>query len=142
MEPSFSSGDSRSCRIIHDEKTEKTDKRGGHHVAQQIARTCRAAVIEKGIALQAVKLADISVPGVADKKTGSVHLATNIANLDSIYFQSYLRTAIGINVHLENDSNLAIRGRHWSGCWSGIDDIDFISGNGNLFWQNGWQKNA
>ena len=112
---------------IQTEKTEETDRRGGRHVVLQIARLCRSVAAERRIALQAVKLAVIGVPGVPDAETGRVRMAPNIPNLDKIDFRTELCNAMGLDVILENDMNLAVCGEHWIGCGSGIDDLVFIS---------------
>ena len=112
---------------IQTEKTEETDRRGGRHVVLQIARLCRSVAAERRIAPQAVKLAVIGVPGVPDADTGRVHMAPNIAKLDRMDFRTELGGAMGLDVILENDVNLAVCGEHWIGCGSGIDDLVFIS---------------
>ncbi|MCY3880035.1 MAG: ROK family transcriptional regulator [Rhodobacteraceae bacterium] len=112
---------------IHTEETERTDPSGGPDVVAQIARLCHAVTVKGRIALPAVKLAVIGVPGIPDRETGRVHLAPNIAGLDQINFQAKLGKAIGIDVIVENDVNLAVQGEHWIGCGSGIDDLVYIS---------------
>lgn len=115
-----------SCQILA-ELTEPTDPRGGVHVVHQINRMCREAARHNGKAFSNVKLAVVGVPGVPDAKTGQVMMAPNIADLDTFDVASALKTALGLDVIMENDVNLAVLGEHWIGTGAGFDDLAYVA---------------
>ncbi len=112
---------------IINEVTEPTDRRGGVHVAEQIARLCNEAAARRAIEFKRVRLAVVGVAGVPDSASGRVKLAPNIQGLDAIDFRAALSDRLGLPVHLENDVNLAILGEHWNGRGSEDDDLVFIA---------------
>ncbi|MDE0307797.1 MAG: ROK family transcriptional regulator [Albidovulum sp.] len=106
---------------------EKTDKRGGNHVIEQMARMCGKAKEIAGIASGSMRLAVIGVPGVPDEDTGGVSLSPNIPGIDMIDLKSAMSEKIGTGVILENDVNLAVQGEHWTGKGKGIGELVFIN---------------
>ena len=59
--------------------------------------------------------------------TGRVRLAPNIAGFDRMDVASAPETALGCDVLLENDVNLALQGEAWQGAGQGLDDLAFIA---------------
>lgn len=100
-----------ACTIINTQQ-EPTAPEGGEVVINQIARLIRQAALAAGIAPNKVKLVVVGVPGVPDQNTGHVVLAVNIKGFDDIDVISALHDALGIEVILENDVNLAVLGEH------------------------------
>ena len=69
----------------------------------------------------------VGVPGVVHAADESVHLATNVPNLERIAFAAELRKRLALPVRLENDINLAALGERWLGVARGVDDFVFLS---------------
>lgn len=111
-----------SCRVLGD-VSEPTDKRGGPHVVGQIARLCRAAAARESIDFGRVRLAVVGVPGAPEAATGRVLMAPNIPGWDGIDVNAALEKALGLDVVVENDVNLAVRGEHWVGAGADCDDL-------------------
>ncbi len=69
----------------------------------------------------------VGVPGVVETNTGVLRLAENVAGLEGRAFADELRSALGLSVTLENDTNLAALGEQWQGVARGVDDFVFLS---------------
>ncbi len=69
----------------------------------------------------------VGVPGVPDAATGAVKMAPNIAMLDEIDFSGELSKALGFDVVIENDVNLAVMGEHWGGVAQHVDDLAYVA---------------
>ena len=115
-----------SCRIVAEE-VEPTAPRGGRHVPRQIARMCRAAARRQDIPFERVRVAVVGVPGVPEPDSGRILMAPNIAGLDAFDFASELEDALDMDVHVENDVNLAVQGENWLGAGGGSDNLAFIA---------------
>lgn len=112
---------------ILDDVVEPTDPAGGAAVARQTARLCRVATERNAIGWDRIKLAIVGVAGVPDASTGAVRLSPNIRGLDRINLRSSLEDALGVDVYVENDVNLAIIGEQWIGSGAGEKDLVFIA---------------
>lgn len=115
-----------TCTVVS-ELTEPTDARGGTDVAQQIGRLCRDAAAQAGVDWSKVMFATVGVPGVPDRRTGSVRMAPNIDKIGDMDFADALEVELGFGVQVENDVNLAAIGEQWSGCASDVDNMAFVS---------------
>ena len=115
-----------ACQILAEE-VEPTAARGGLHVVRQIARMCRNAAQRQKIPFERVQLAVAGVPGVPHPVSGRILMAPNIPGLDTLDFASELEDALGMEVHLDNDVNLAVLGENWLGCGQGADHLAFIA---------------
>ena len=115
-----------SCRLLAEE-VEPTDARGGRHVVHQIARMCRTAAKRQRIPFERVRLGVAGVPGVPEPDSGHILMAPNIPRLDTFDFASELEDALGMEVHLDNDVNLAVLGENWLGNGRGTDHLAFIA---------------
>jgi predicted NBD/HSP70 family sugar kinase len=69
----------------------------------------------------------IGVPGVVDVGNESVHLATNMPDLEGREFGVELRERLALSLTIENDINLAAIGERWQGAARGVDDFAFLS---------------
>ena len=115
-----------ACRILAEE-VEPTAARGGRNVVRQIARMCRTAAQRQEIPFERVRLAVAGVPGVPDPGSGRILMAPNIPRLDTFDVASELEEALGMEVHLDNDVNLAVLGENWLGSGRGADHLAFIA---------------
>ncbi len=104
-----------------------TDRRGGAEVIRQIG-ALRAQLIERArIDPTRLRFAVVGTPGIVDAETGSVHLAPNIAHLESIDVVGGLRDALACDIAVENDINLAALGEQWQGRGQGPRNLAFIA---------------
>lgn len=115
-----------TCQVFA-ERTEPTDPRGGQAVIGQIAALVRAAARSADVPDARLRFAVIGVPGAPDRATGQVRLAPNIYDFDTMDVASAFEAALGIDVTLENDVNLAVLGENWLGQGQGIDNLAYIA---------------
>ena len=88
---------------------------------------CRTAAQRNDIPFERVRLAVAGVPGVPDPGSGRILMAPNIPRVDTFDFTSELEDALGMEVHLDNDVNLAVLGENWLGSGQGADHLAFIA---------------
>ena len=69
----------------------------------------------------------VGVPGMVERATGRVQLASNVSRLEGRDFGADLAELLGAEVTLENDINLAALGEQSRGIARGIDDFVFLS---------------
>lgn len=115
-----------ACQIFA-EDTAPTDPRGGQFVVDQIATLAFRAAAARSVPRDRIRLAVVGVPGAPDKRTGRVLLAPNIEGFDRMDVAGALARAIGVDVILENDVNLAVMGENWLGQGQGIDDLAYVA---------------
>jgi len=108
---------------LHGKEKEPTDRQGGMAVVRQVARLCRGAAFRAGIADGRIKAAVAGVPGVPDPETGRIRMAPNIDGLDEFDVRAALADALGVDVLLENDVNVALLGEAWQGGHRGKRDM-------------------
>ncbi|MBV8784086.1 MAG: ROK family protein [Gammaproteobacteria bacterium] len=109
------------------ELTEPTDRRGGVHVAEQIAACAGKLAQQAGIELRRARHVMVGVPGAVHPRTGRLSLTANIAGLDDFDVLGYLRGRFGPDVALENDVNLAMLGEQAFGCASRCRNAAFLA---------------
>jgi predicted NBD/HSP70 family sugar kinase len=79
-----------------------------------------------GLAPDLLDGAVIGVPGVVDADIGRVRL-THFVQLEGAVMRDQLEAALGLQVTLDNDINLAAVGEQWLGIARGVDDFAFLS---------------
>jgi len=109
------------------EVTESTHGDGGLAIVAQIARLAQEAALKGGVARERLRIAVVGVPGAPQPETGTVSLAPNIAGFDTLNVAAALEDALGSDVILENDVNLAVLGESWLGAGQGLDNLVFIA---------------
>ncbi|MFS4580652.1 ROK family transcriptional regulator [Phaeobacter sp. C3_T13_0] len=109
------------------ELVEPTEKTGGRAVLHQIARMVRSIATTEGTSYHDLHVAVVGVPGVPDPKTGAIKLAPNISGIDQFDLASELQAALGVEVFVENDVNLAAIGEHWMGHRGENDNLAYVS---------------
>lgn len=104
-----------------------TEKTGGQAVVDQVAGLIRRAASEAGSAAKLPRVAVIGVPGAPDPATGRIRMAPNIPGIGALDAPALWREALGIEVFVENDVNLAALGEHWLTKRSDKDDLVYVS---------------
>ncbi|KQY13044.1 ROK family transcriptional regulator [Rhizobium sp. Root73] len=115
-----------ACQVFAEEVA-ATDRRGGQFVVNQIAELCAQAAKHLSIPRERIRMAVIGAPGAPDAKTGRILLAPNISDFDTMNVAAAFEKALGVDVILENDVNLAVLGENWLGQGQGIDNLAFIA---------------
>lgn len=115
-----------ACQVFAEEVA-ATDRRGGQFVVNQIAELCAQAAEHLSIPRERIRMAVIGAPGAPDAKTGRILLAPNISDFDTMNVAAAFEKALGVDVILENDVNLAVLGENWLGQGQGIDNLAFIA---------------
>ena len=88
---------------------------------------CRTAAQRHDIPFERVRVGVVGVPGVPERDSGRIRMAPNIAGLDTFDFASELEDALGMEVYVENDVNLAVQGENWLGAGGGSDNLAFLA---------------
>jgi predicted NBD/HSP70 family sugar kinase len=109
------------------EITEPTDRRGGHHVVEQVGELADRLLAEAGIERRALRRGVIGSPGVVDPASGAILLAPNISGLDRMDVRAALGARLGIEISVENDVKLAAKGEEWQGNSRGARTFAFIA---------------
>jgi predicted NBD/HSP70 family sugar kinase len=109
------------------ELTESTDRRGGAHVAEQIAACADKLAHAAGVEVTRTQRVMVGVPGAIDPRTGRISLVPNIAGLEDLDVLGYLRGRFGPDVAIENDVNLAMLGEQTLGCARGCHNAAFLA---------------
>jgi predicted NBD/HSP70 family sugar kinase len=109
------------------EAAELTRPAGGQEVIDQIARLCRATAASAGIARERIRIAVAGVPGAPEPGTGGVRRGPKVPGFERMDVTSALEIALGCDVLLENDVNLAVQGEAWQGAGQGLDNLAFIA---------------
>jgi len=94
---------------------------------EAIARLRRSLVEATGLDDELLDGIVVGVPGVVERGSGVLRLATNVEGLEGRRFAEELEPALGLPVALENDTNLAALGEHWLGVARGSEDFVFLS---------------
>ena len=115
-----------ATRIIA-EMTEPTQAEDARAVVSQIARITRAVAQKGGVTSDKIRIGVVGVPGAPQTATGRVLLAPNIAGFDMLDVASALQDALGFDVMLENDVNLAVLGESWLGSGEGVENLAYIA---------------
>jgi len=109
------------------ELTEPTDRRGGVHVAEQIAACADKLAQAAGIEVTRARHVMVGVPGAIEPRSGRVSLTPNIAGLQDFDVLAWLRNRFGPDVAIENDVNLAMLGEQALGCAGQCRNAAFLA---------------
>ena len=115
-----------ACEVVA-EASEPTAEKGGRAVVRQIAALTTRLAKRAGIPRDRVRLAAMGSPGVLDPAIGAIRLAPNIPGFDKLDVIGALREAIGTEVIVENDVNVAAIGEQWLGKAKGKSTFAFLA---------------
>lgn len=113
-------------KLIAEEK-DRIDPRGGVHVMTQLAGMADRL---RSQTRRPVKTCGIGIPGAVDPRTRSVSMMANIGAFDGPDLASAVEEAIGCDVVLDNDVNMAARGELWRGTTDATDFAFVAMGTG------------
>lgn len=109
------------------EQTEPTDNRGAEAVIAQVRRIGHGMVERLGLDWQQVSTVGFCSPGVIDPATGHVDLAYNIPGFGDVQLHSDLCEALGVEVIIHNDVNMAAMGEKWRGLAAMKSNFAFLA---------------
>lgn len=109
----------------------RRDGRNSAKNAAELVRRVRVlaeqSVAEAGVASGAISCAVIGGPGVVEPVTGRIELAPNLSGWGEQGLAGRFRQALGVEVWLENDVNLAAVGEHAYGHGKGKNHFVLVS---------------
>jgi predicted NBD/HSP70 family sugar kinase len=80
-----------------------------------------------GLSAGLIDAAVVGVPGVVERESGVIRLASNVAGLEGRRFGSELAARVGHSVTVENDINLAALGEGRDGVARGVENFAVMS---------------
>src|SRR5262245_18287308 len=92
----------------------------------RVAGALRALMEEAGAPIDRLLAVGAGAPGAVDRQKGIVTFAPNLPDWSHVPMRDILERALGAQVQVENDVNLAILGEHWRGAARGHDTCVFI----------------
>jgi len=109
----------------------RRDGRNSARTSAELVRRTRTlaeqVITEAGVEPHAITCAIIGSPGVFDPASGRVEFAPNLPGWGEPGLADRLRTALGVEIALENDVNLAAMGEHAYGQGKGKDHFVLVS---------------
>ena len=115
---------SGAVRARHDVELSVADARTVLAAVTGLRDTLVAAA---GLSGDLIDGAIVGVPGVVNTATGRLELAANVPGIEDTAFGDELERQLGLQVHIDNDINLAALGEQWRGVAHGVDDFAFLS---------------
>ncbi|MDQ3461023.1 MAG: ROK family transcriptional regulator [Deinococcota bacterium] len=93
----------------------------------QLGGIKRRLTAQIGVDERRVLAVAVGTPGVIDPVLGMVRYAPNLPALEDPAFIHHIGEALGEQVSLENDVNMATLGEQWQGAGQGLSDFVFVS---------------
>jgi predicted NBD/HSP70 family sugar kinase len=109
------------------EDVEIGDGSAASRVLVTIPKLAQRLIAEAGLRAERVACAVVGVPGVVEPASGRVGLAENVPALEGKPVAKRLRDALGIEVKVFNDVNLAAIGERDHGAGRGVESFVFVS---------------
>lgn len=109
------------------EQVEPTTGGGGQAVLRQLSDLSRGLVRRSGFEWKQVAAVGLATPGVFDPSSDHVDLAYNIPGFGDLNLTDELKQALGMDVILDNDVNLAAVGERWKGLAAQASNYVFIA---------------
>lgn len=122
------------------ERSEATDRSGAEGLASQLARMADELFAEAGVPRFRLHAAAAGVPAAVHPATAELSLAGNLPGLESNGFQSRLCGALGIDILIDNDVNLALLAESATDIGASAQNVAFIglgTGIGGALMVNG-----
>lgn len=109
------------------ERVEPTCQGNGAALADQLNHLCRGLAQHAGIAWQRIAVVAAGTPGFLDSEHGQAERPGNVPELASMNVPAEFTRALGKEVLVENDVNMAAIGEHWLGHGRGLANVCLIS---------------
>ncbi|PHP28229.1 ROK family protein [Limimaricola cinnabarinus] len=115
-----------SGRVLAEVKA-PTAPEGGLAVVEQL-RAQKTALLERAqVAPDRLRAAGIGLPAAVDPRSGRLHRAPNVSDLEGRDLRDVIGRALGLPVAVENDVNMAVLGESWLGHGRGRENVVFIA---------------
>jgi len=114
-------------RTLGDDRRLTQAADGPDAVIDRIVASSRAALVDAGVAIEAVLGAGISSPGPCDPERGLVTDAPNLPGFHNIPLAERVGTLLGTRGLLENDANAAAYGEYRFGAGRGKRHIVYVT---------------
>lgn len=108
------------------EMTEPTVLTGAAELVAQLGRMTAAMCEEAGVARYRLRAGAVGVPAAVHPETADLSLADNVPGLEGTNLRAALTEAIGAEVVIDNDVNLALLAEVSQGAAQGKDNVAFI----------------
>lgn len=109
------------------ERVERTTRRGGRAVLDQVGALARGLATEAGIPWRSVRQLVLACPGVYDAWADRLSLAFNLPGIDRIPVARTLRDSLGVRVTIDNDVTVAAMGERWRGLGTTVEHFVFAA---------------
>ncbi len=101
-------------------------ERPAEELLQDIARLCREAVAQAGLAMADVTGVGIGCPGTCNTETGMVEYTNNL-NFNNVPVVARMNELLGVPVYINNDANAAALGETLAGAAKGANSCVCIT---------------
>lgn len=109
------------------ETVEPTVQTGLSDLIAQLARMADTMCRDAELARFRLRIGAVGVPAAVDPSTGDLTLAGNLPGLEGGNLRSGLRSALGVDVLVDNDVNLALLAEVEQGSGQGHQNVAFIA---------------
>lgn len=96
--------------------------RPAEEIADDMAKVCRMACEQAGIALSQVEACGVGSPGSVNPVSGIIAMANNLG-FENVPLAAMLKERTGVEFYLENDANAAAYGEYIAGAGRGTKDF-------------------
>lgn len=107
--------------------TLQADDKDAPSICRLIRGGLKAMCESHGISDSQVLHITVGAPGITDVEQGVVISAPNLTNWNQVPLRELVESETGVQVIVENDTNLAAVGEHWHGAAKGVRDFVFIA---------------
>jgi predicted NBD/HSP70 family sugar kinase len=115
-----------SGRVLAEIKA-PTAPAGGLAVVAQIRAHKSELLAQAGVAPERLRAAGVGLPAAVDPRSGRLHRAPNVPDLEGRDLRDVLGHALELPVAVENDVNMAVLGEAWLGHGHGRENVVFVA---------------
>lgn len=109
------------------EELHSTARGGRGAILDQLVGVARNLVDARGLDWRSVTVLSLAAPGVFDRSTDHVTLASNVPGFEEVALTAEIGDALQVDVHIENDVNAAAIGERWRGIGRSCDQFAFLA---------------
>jgi len=100
--------------------------KGGDTTTRQLTTTLHQLLNEARITASEIKMMGLSVPGLIDRKTGTVILASTIAGWRNVPLKTIIQEELEVPTFVENNVNMAAIGERRYGAGQGARNLIYV----------------